>query len=93
MRDHSFSQISVTRDGRFVWSLNESHFYDEFVQNKKIKRKSVETIIQPDFSFADIYTPAELLPTTIAPESPDVPVRALKTEKTFTSPGPISSTL
>ena len=33
MSDHDFSQISVTRDGRVVGSLNESHLYNEFVRD------------------------------------------------------------
>ena len=83
MSDHDFSQISVTRDGRVVGSLNESHLYNEFVRNPEIKRRPVESIMQPAFSFADISTPVELLSTMITPENPAVLVRDFKTEKTF----------
>ena len=83
MSDHDFSQISVTRDGRVVGSLNESHLYNEFVRNLEIKRRPVESIMQPAFSFADISTPVELLSTMITPENPAVLVRDFKTEKTF----------
>ena len=83
MSDHDFSQISVTRDGRVVGSLNESHLYNEFVRHPEIKRKPVESIMQPAFPFADISTPVELLSTMITHESPAVLVRDFKTEKTF----------
>jgi cystathionine beta-synthase len=83
MSDHDFSQISVTRDGRVVGSLNESHLYNEFVRSPEIKRKPLEAIMQPAFPFADISTPVELLSTMITPENPAVLVRDFKTEKTF----------
>jgi cystathionine beta-synthase len=83
MSDHDFSQISVTRDGRVVGSLNESQLYNAFVRNPELKAKPVEAIMQPAFPFADISTPVELLSTMITPESPAVLVRDFKTEKTF----------
>ena len=83
MSDHDFSQISVTRDGRVIGSLNESQLYNEFVRDQEIRRKPVETIMQPAFAFADITTPVELLSTMITTENPAVLVRDFKTEKTF----------
>ena len=83
MSDHDFSQISITRDGRVVGSLNESHLYDEFVRDPSIKKKPVDAIMQPAFPFADISTPVELLSTMITPQNPAVLVRDFKTEKTF----------
>ena len=83
MSDHDFSQLSVTRDGRVVGSLNESHLYNEFVRHPEIKLNPVETIMQPAFAFADVSTPVELLSTMITPENPAVLVRDFKTEKTF----------
>jgi cystathionine beta-synthase len=83
MSDHDFSQISVTRAGRVIGSLNESHLYNEFVRDPEIKRKPLEAIMQPAFPFADISTPVELLSTMITPENPAVLVRDFKTEKTF----------
>ncbi len=83
MSDHDFSQISVTRDGRVIGSLNESHLYNEFVRDQGIRRKPVEEIMQPVFAFVDITTPVELLSTMITSENPAVLVRDFKTEKTF----------
>ena len=83
MSDNDFSQISVTRDGRVVGSLNESHLYNEFVRDQEVRRKPIEEIMQPVFAFADISTPVELLSTMITPENPAVLVRDFKTEKTF----------
>ena len=83
MSDHDFSQISITRNGRVIGSLNESHLYHEFVKNPEVKRKPVEAIMQPAFPFVDISTPVELLSTMITPENPAVLVRDFKTEKNF----------
>ena len=83
MSDHDFSQISITRDGRVVGSLNESHLYDQFVRDPGIKKKPVDAIMQPAFPFADISTPVELLSTMITAANPAVLVRDFKTEKTF----------
>ena len=83
MSDHDFSQISITRNGRVIGSLNESHLYSEFLKDPEVKRKPVEHIMQPAFPFVDISTPVELLSTMITPESPAVLVRDFKTEKNF----------
>jgi cystathionine beta-synthase len=83
MSDHDFSQISITRNGRVVGSLNESHLYNEFVRDPDIKKKPVESIMQHAFPFADVSTPVELLAKMITPENPAVLVRDFKTEKTF----------
>src|SRR5215204_6582214 len=34
MGEHDFSQISVTKSGRIIGSLNESHLYDEFIRQR-----------------------------------------------------------
>ena len=83
MSEHDFSQISVTRNGRVVGSLNETHLYKEFIRDPHLKHKPVEEIMQPAFPFVDISTPVELLSTMITPENPAVLVRDFKTEKTF----------
>jgi cystathionine beta-synthase len=83
MSDHDFSQISVTRDGRVVGSLNEAHLYSEFIKNPEIKRQPVESIMQPAFPFVDASTPVDLLATMITPQNPAVLVRDFKTDKNF----------
>ena len=83
MSEHDFSQISITRDGRVVGSLNESHLYDRFLADPDVKSMPVESIMQPAFPFADVSTPVDLLATMITPENPAVLVRDFKTEKTF----------
>ena len=83
MSEHDFSQISITRDGRVVGSLNETHLYDEFLKDPDIKGKPVESIMQPAFPFADVSTPVDLLSTMITPANPAVLVRDFKTDKTF----------
>ena len=83
MSEHDFSQLSVTRDGRVVGSLNETHLYSEFVKDPDVKVKPVEAIMQPAFPFVDAPTPVDLLATMITPQNPAVLVRDFKTDKTF----------
>jgi cystathionine beta-synthase len=83
MSDRDFSQLSVTRNGRVVGSLNEAHLYNEFVRDPRVKRKPIESIMQPAFPFVDVSTPVQLLSTMITPENPAVLVRDFKTEKMF----------
>ena len=83
MGTHDFSQISVTKDGRIVGSLNETHLYEEIVRNPRVKNDPVESIMQHAFPFVDISTPVDLLSTMITPESPAVLIRDFKTDKTF----------
>jgi len=83
MGEHDFSQISVTKNGRIIGSLNESHLFEEFVRQPDLKGKSVEEIMQPAFPFVDISTHIELLSTMITSENPAVLIRDFKTDKTF----------
>jgi len=83
MSEHDFSQISVTKDGRIVGSLNEAHLYEEFCTDPDLKKRPVEAIMQQAFAFVDVSTPVELLSTMLTPQSPAVLVRDFKTEKTF----------
>jgi cystathionine beta-synthase len=83
MSDHDFSQISVTKNGRVIGSLNEAHLYEEFVRDPDVKGKPVEAIMQPAFPFVDASTPVQFLSTMITPENPALLVRDFKTQKTF----------
>jgi cystathionine beta-synthase len=83
MSEHDFSQISITREGRLVGSLNETHLYEELVRQPDVKSQPVERIMQPAFPFVDISTPVDLLSTMIKPATPAVLVRDFKTDKTF----------
>jgi cystathionine beta-synthase len=83
MSEHDFSQISITRDGRLVGSLNEAQLYQSLLEHPESKGQPLETIMQPAFPFVDISTPVDLLATMITPESPAVLVRDFKTDKTF----------
>ena len=83
MGTHDFSQISITKSGRLIGSLNETRLYDELVKDPEVRTKPVEDVMQPAFPFVDISTPVELLVSMIHPENPAVLVRDFKTEKTF----------
>ena len=83
MGEHDFSQISVTKSGRIIGSLNESHLYDEFIRQPNCKLEPVESIMQSAFPFVDISTPVEAIATMITHENPAVLVRDFKTDKTF----------
>ena len=80
---HDFSQVSITKEGRIIGSLNETHLYEEIVRHPAVKKEPVETIMQPAFPFVDISTPVELLSTMITPGNPAVLIRDFKTDKTF----------
>jgi cystathionine beta-synthase len=83
MSTHDFSQVSVTKNGRLIGSLNESHLYEELVGDPDIRKRAVEDIMQPAFPFVDISTPVELLASMISPQNPAVLVRDFKTDKTY----------
>ena len=83
MREHDFSQISITNDRRIVGSLNEAHLYRQLVERPEVKYAPVETIMQPVFPFVDITTSVDLLAPMITPENRAVLVRDFKTDKTF----------
>jgi len=83
MTSRDFSQIPISREGRIVGSLSETHLFAEIVRNPDVKRQPVETIMQPAFPFVDASTPVEALATMITPETTAVLVRDFKTHKTF----------
>jgi cystathionine beta-synthase len=83
MSDHDFSQISVTKNGRIIGSLNETHLYEEFLRDPDLRAKPVEAIMQTAFPFVDASTPVQLLSPMITPDNPALLVRDFKTEKTF----------
>jgi cystathionine beta-synthase len=83
MRDRDFSQIPIALDGRIVGSLSEAHLFAELVRDPEVKRRRIETIMQPAFPFADASTPVELLASMITPENPAVLVRDFKSDQTF----------
>ena len=83
MRQHDFSQISITRDRRLVGSLNETHLFEALVRNPDFMNEPVESIMEPAFPFVDISTNVDLLATMITPANPAVLVRDFKTDKTF----------
>jgi predicted transcriptional regulator len=83
MSTHDFSQVSVTKSGRLIGSLNEAHLYDELLGDPDIRKRPVEDIMQPAFPFVDLSTPVELLASMISPQNPAVLVRDFKTDKTY----------
>jgi cystathionine beta-synthase len=83
MREHDFSQISITHDRRLVGSLNESHLYEALLHDPDVVKKPVLEIMQPAFPFVDISTNVDQLASMITPANPAVLVRDFKTDKTF----------
>lgn len=83
MSDHDFSQISVTKAGRIIGSLNEAHLYEEFVRDADVKMKPVEAIMQPAFPFVDASTPVQALSSMITSDQTALLIRDFKTQKTF----------
>jgi len=83
MREHDFSQISITHDRRLVGSLNETHLYEALLRDPEVVKRPVHEIMQPAFPFVDISTNVDQLATMITPANPAVLVRDFKTDKTF----------
>jgi len=83
MSENDFSQIAVTKEKRIVGSLSERHLYRHMVESTDILDKSIESIMQEAFPFADISTPIDSLRTMITSEIHAVLVRDFKTEETF----------
>ena len=83
MAAHDFSQVSITKDGRVVGSLNETRLFQELVRDPAVKASPVDAIMQPAFPFVDISTPVDSLSTMITPDNPAVLVRDFKSDKTF----------
>ena len=40
MGEHDFSQISVTKSGRIIGSLNESHLYEQFIHEPELQAEA-----------------------------------------------------
>jgi cystathionine beta-synthase len=80
MREHDFSQISITHDRRLVGSLNEAHLYEALLRDPDVVKRPVQEIMQPAFPFVDISTNVEQLATMITPANPAVLVRDFKTD-------------
>jgi cystathionine beta-synthase len=83
MTEHDFSQLPVTRDGRIVGGLSETHLYAELVRRPDIKTQPIESVMQPAFPFVDSLTPLDALATMITPQNPAVLVRDFKTDVTY----------
>jgi cystathionine beta-synthase len=83
MSENDFSQIPITQERRIVGSLSESHAYSRIVDDPKIRKEPVKSIMQKAFRFVDIETPVELLAPMITPANPAVLVRDFKADKTY----------
>jgi cystathionine beta-synthase len=83
MSTNDFSQIPITQERRIVGSLSESHAYSCIVEDPKILRAPVKSIMQKAFRYIDIETPVQLLAPMITPEHPAVLVRDFKADQTY----------
>lgn len=59
MNKYGISQIPVTKDSKFVGSLNDNYLFSKLIENSDIKNKSVATVMQPAFPFVDSQTPID----------------------------------
>jgi cystathionine beta-synthase len=83
MSENDFSQIPVVREQRIVGSVSETHLYARMVQDPKIRREPVRSVMQKAFRYVDIDTPVPLLAPMITPEHPAVLVRDFRAGKTY----------
>jgi len=87
MVENDFSQIPITREGRIVGSLSESHAYARIVADPSVRQAEVGTIMQPAFPYLDIETPVALLAPMITASNPAVLVRDFPADKTYVLTG------
>lgn len=80
---NDYSQIPVTKQGRIIGSISETHIYQNVVKDPSLKDKPVEAIMQQAFPFVDISAPLESLSSMITPEVHAVLVRDFKTDETY----------
>jgi len=83
MHERDFSQLTITKDGRIVGSINEQNIFECLTKHPNNKGNSVESIMSPAFPFVDITTPLEALSNMITPENPAVLVRDFKTDEIY----------
>jgi cystathionine beta-synthase len=83
MTEHDYSQLPVTDGGRFIGSITETRLYQAIVQDPEVKSRTVDTIMQPAFPFADVSMDMGALSRMITPENAAVLVRDFKTQETF----------
>jgi cystathionine beta-synthase len=83
MTENDFSQIPVTQERRIVGSLSEPHAYSCIVQDPKIRKEPVKSIMQKAYRYVDIDTPVQLLASMITAEHPAVLVRDFKADQTY----------
>jgi len=83
MTGNDYSQIPITDEGRVVGSVSETRLFQAIVKDPDVKTRSVETVMQPAFPFADISTGIDALAAMLTPETPAVLVRDFKTQDTF----------
>jgi cystathionine beta-synthase len=83
MSENDFSQVPVTQEKRIVGSVSEAHVYAAMVQDPKVRKEPIRTVMQKAFRFVDIETPVELLAPMITPEHPAVLVKDFKAGKTY----------
>ena len=83
MTEHDYSQLPVTDGGRFIGSITETRLYQAIVQDPEVKARTVDTIMQPAFPFADISMDMGALSRMMTPENAAVLVRDFKTQETF----------
>lgn len=83
MHERDFSQLTITKDGRIVGSINEQNIFECLTKHPNSKGNSVESIMSPAFPFVDITTPLEALSNMITPENPAVLVRDFKTDEIY----------
>ena len=83
MQERDFSQLTITKDGRIVGSINEQNIFECLTKHPNNKGNTVESIMSPAFPFVDITTPLEALSNMITPENPAVLVRDFKTDEIY----------
>jgi cystathionine beta-synthase len=83
MSENDFSQLPVVQEKRIVGSVSETQVYAAMINDPKIRKEPLRSLMQKAFRFVDIETPVELLAPMITPEHPAVLVKDFKAGKTY----------
>ena len=69
MNKYGISQIPVTKDGKFVGSLNDSYLFSKLIEDSSIKTKTVSDVMQAPFPFVNDQTLMEEVSKLITKEN------------------------
>ncbi len=69
MNKYGISQVPVTKDGKFVGSLNDNYLFNKLIADNSLKTKTVAELMQPAFPMVSANTPMDEISKLITKEN------------------------